>query len=194
MLDSPSNPSEPEPEMARSLLWRAARKLGSFLLLLAVLMFVPAGVGWSQGWLFLGVLMLQMVVAMCHLCAPTPPSTSPAERSMRAPRRGTRCCCRSSCRRCWRCIPSPQWSIGSTGCPSRHGWWLSAMFCSTAGMACSVWAEQVNRFAEPGVRIQSERGHRVVDTGPYAIVRHPMYLAAYFLSFGIALALGSLWA
>jgi protein-S-isoprenylcysteine O-methyltransferase Ste14 len=52
----------------------------------------------------------------------------------------------------------------------------------------------VNKFAEPGVRIQTERGHKVVDTGPYAIVRHPMYLSAVILFSGIALALGSFWA
>ena len=47
---------------------------------------------------------------------------------------------------------------------------------------------------EPGVRIQTERGHHVVDTGPYAIIRHPGYFAACLLFPGIALALGSWWA
>ncbi len=61
----------------------------------------------------------------------------------------------------------------------------------TVGMIGSVWAEAVNKFAEPGVRIQTERGHRVVDAGPYAIVRHPLYVAAFFLFMGIPLALGS---
>jgi protein-S-isoprenylcysteine O-methyltransferase Ste14 len=52
----------------------------------------------------------------------------------------------------------------------------------------------VNKFAEPSVRIQKERGHKVIDMGPYAIVRHPMYLSAFFVFFGAALALGSFWA
>jgi protein-S-isoprenylcysteine O-methyltransferase Ste14 len=64
----------------------------------------------------------------------------------------------------------------------------------SVGFVLSVWAESINKFAEPGVRIQTERGHKVVDTGPYAIVRHPMYLSAFFLFFGTALALGSFWA
>ncbi|MBN1507591.1 MAG: isoprenylcysteine carboxylmethyltransferase family protein, partial [Sedimentisphaerales bacterium] len=58
----------------------------------------------------------------------------------------------------------------------------------------SVWAESVNQFAEPSVRIQTDRGHKVVDTGPYAIVRHPMYLSGLFLCAGIPLTLGSFWA
>jgi len=45
-----------------------------------------------------------------------------------------------------------------------------------------------------GVRIQTERGHHVIDTGPYALIRHPGYFAAVLLFIGIALSLGSWWA
>jgi protein-S-isoprenylcysteine O-methyltransferase Ste14 len=48
-----------------------------------------------------------------------------------------------------------------------------------------------NSFAAPVVKIQKERGQRVVDTGPYAIVRHPMYAGAGVLFFGIPMLLGS---
>ena len=41
--------------------------------------------------------------------------------------------------------------------------------------------------------IQVTEGQRVISTGPYAIVRHPMYSAALLLMFGIPLALGSWW-
>jgi protein-S-isoprenylcysteine O-methyltransferase Ste14 len=44
------------------------------------------------------------------------------------------------------------------------------------------------------VRIQTERGHKVIDTGPYAIVRHPLYAGALLMCAGIPLALGSFWA
>jgi protein-S-isoprenylcysteine O-methyltransferase Ste14 len=64
----------------------------------------------------------------------------------------------------------------------------------SAGYLISVWAYRVNKFAEPGVRVQTDRGQRVIDTGPYAIVRHPIYLGAFLVFAGIALALGSLWA
>jgi protein-S-isoprenylcysteine O-methyltransferase Ste14 len=56
------------------------------------------------------------------------------------------------------------------------------------------WAQAVNRHFEPSVRIQSDRDHRVITTGPYAYVRHPGYIFGTILTFGIALALGSLWA
>ena len=63
-----------------------------------------------------------------------------------------------------------------------------------AGWIGVGWAETVNRFFEPGVRIQTERGHHVIDTGPYALIRHPGYFAAVLLFVGIALSLGSWWA
>ena len=50
-----------------------------------------------------------------------------------------------------------------------------------------------NSFAAPVVRIQSERGHKVISTGPYALVRHPMYAGAVLFLFSIPLMLGSLW-
>jgi protein-S-isoprenylcysteine O-methyltransferase Ste14 len=62
------------------------------------------------------------------------------------------------------------------------------------GFFVSVWAESVNEFAEPSARIQTERGHKVIDTGPYAIIRHPLYLAGLVMYAGIPLTLGSFWA
>lgn len=50
---------------------------------------------------------------------------------------------------------------------------------------------RANTFASPVVRIQTERGQRVIDTGPYAVVRHPMYAGAIFYFVGVPLLLGS---
>jgi protein-S-isoprenylcysteine O-methyltransferase Ste14 len=79
---------------------------------------------------------------------------------------------------------------------SRVPWWVvvTGYLLLLAGMTITAWAQGVNRFFEPSVRIQAERGHNVVDGGPYAIVRHPGYVAAVLLFAGIALALGSWWA
>jgi len=51
-----------------------------------------------------------------------------------------------------------------------------------------------NSYASPVVKIDTERGHRVVSTGPYAWVRHPMYAGAIFYFLGTALLLGSWYA
>jgi protein-S-isoprenylcysteine O-methyltransferase Ste14 len=63
-----------------------------------------------------------------------------------------------------------------------------------AGIAVTAWSQAMNPFFEPGVRIQSERHQRVIDRGPYRFLRHPGYIAALFLFFRMALALGSFWA
>jgi protein-S-isoprenylcysteine O-methyltransferase Ste14 len=56
-----------------------------------------------------------------------------------------------------------------------------------------MWVMRVNSFAAPLVKVQSERGHHVIDSGPYAWVRHPMYTGAIVFFIGIPLLLGSLW-
>jgi protein-S-isoprenylcysteine O-methyltransferase Ste14 len=50
-----------------------------------------------------------------------------------------------------------------------------------------------NSFAAPQVRLQTERGQRVITAGPYRIVRHPMYAAALLYFLGVPLLLGSWW-
>ena len=52
----------------------------------------------------------------------------------------------------------------------------------------------VNPFLSTIVRIQDDRGHYVVTSGPYRYVRHPMYAMMFFMWPGIALLLGSWWA
>lgn len=58
-------------------------------------------------------------------------------------------------------------------------------------MALPVWAIAVNRFFSPVVRIQSERGHHLIRSGPYGFIRHPGYAGMLFGSVGGALAIGS---
>ena len=55
----------------------------------------------------------------------------------------------------------------------------------------SLWK---NRFFSTSVRIQKERGHYVIDKGPYAFIRHPGYAGRILSSFGIPFAMNSLWA
>ncbi len=50
-----------------------------------------------------------------------------------------------------------------------------------------------NPLAEKTVRVQTERGHHVITTGPYAIVRHPMYLGVILMFVAVPLVLGSAW-
>jgi protein-S-isoprenylcysteine O-methyltransferase Ste14 len=56
-----------------------------------------------------------------------------------------------------------------------------------------MWVMRENSFAAPVIKLQTERGHRVVTTGPYAWVRHPMYSGTVLFFIGAPLLLGSWW-
>lgn len=75
-------------------------------------------------------------------------------------------------------------------------WWVCGVGYALllAGIAIVTWAEAVNKFFEVTVRIQEDRGHEVIDTGPYSIARHPGYVGGILHAVGMALSLGSLWA
>jgi protein-S-isoprenylcysteine O-methyltransferase Ste14 len=54
-----------------------------------------------------------------------------------------------------------------------------------------IWAMRVNRFFSSAVRIQFDRGQRVISDGPYRFVRHPGYTAALVVILANGVALGS---
>jgi len=148
-------------------------------LFLALILFLPAGdLFWTKGWLFLFVSVVTLGAAAFYLWRVNPEIFSARRRIQPGTKRWDRILlgflfpaflavfvvagyddgrfARSDL---------PRWSIGC-------GYLLYV-----AGIVLTTWAEAVNRFFEPGVRIQTERGHRVIDTGPYAIVRHPGYMS-----------------
>ncbi len=59
------------------------------------------------------------------------------------------------------------------------------------GWTLVTWAMLVNRHFEVTVRIQTDRNHQVVTTGPYAIIRHPGYVGAALWALGSPLIVGS---
>lgn len=101
------------------------------------------------------------------------------------------------------------WGIGGlelavvivAGLTVRFGWataapWLQIVgwVAMTAGALLASWALTTNTFAAQVPRIQAERGHTVVSSGPYRYVRHPMYTGIVLMGPGLALGLGSTWA
>ena len=87
------------------------------------------------------------------------------------------------------------------GLDHRFGWspvfplWLIVLgfLLISLGYAFAAWALAENRFFSSVVRIQTERGHVVCDSGPYRIVRHPGYAGNVLALLGIVLALNSIW-
>ncbi len=60
--------------------------------------------------------------------------------------------------------------------------------------ALLAWAMMTNPHFETMVRIQNDRDHQVVTSGPYRFVRHPGYVAGILLSASVPLIVGSAWA
>jgi protein-S-isoprenylcysteine O-methyltransferase Ste14 len=87
------------------------------------------------------------------------------------------------------------------GLDQRFGWTgplpvaiqASGFILMIASIVFANWASRVNRFFSSAVRIQSDRGHTVVTSGPYRFVRHPGYVGFITLIVSGAIALGSLW-
>jgi len=164
--------------------------------LLAVLMFWPAGtLWWTRGWVFLLTFTVGAPLSAIYLQRVNPDVVVARSRFHKGTKAWDKCllavlfpaflaiisvAALDDSRFHWCPLP---WSICALG---------YAILC--CGFAEAIWATAVNRFFEPTVRIQSDRGQTVVTTGPYAIVRHPGYAAALPMFVGMALAMGSLWA
>jgi protein-S-isoprenylcysteine O-methyltransferase Ste14 len=71
---------------------------------------------------------------------------------------------------------------------------IAGLALVAAGFLLVGWTLLTNPFASSAVRVQEERAHRVISTGPYALVRHPMYLAVLLVCLGAGPALASWYA
>jgi protein-S-isoprenylcysteine O-methyltransferase Ste14 len=85
------------------------------------------------------------------------------------------------------------------GLDARFGWTHVALSLQAAGFVLvflglffAAWTLFANPFASSAVRIQADRSQTVITSGPYAIVRHPMYLGTFLFALGNSLALDSL--
>lgn len=71
---------------------------------------------------------------------------------------------------------------------------ISGLLFLLIGYVPVFWAMYENRFFSGVVRIQEERGHRVVNTGPYSYIRHPGYLGSVIYLLALPFVLMSYWA
>ena len=82
--------------------------------------------------------------------------------------------------------------FGWTG-PVAYPLQISGLAGLAAGFSLPLVAVHANRFFSPVVRIQSERGHYLVTTGPYGWIRHPGYAAGFLMLVSSGVGLGSWW-
>ena len=165
-------------------------------LALVALVFLPAGrIYWAQGWIFIAVLVAAFGLSALLLAKVNPMIYRARSRFQPGTEK-------------WDLIllavmlPAMVVEIPlATLDAARMGWsdvplWVGLIgyILLIAGIAVTTWAQAVNPFFEPGVRVQKERAQRVITSGPYKFVRHPGYTAAIAIFVGIPLALASWWA
>lgn len=164
------------------------------IILLAL--FWPAGtIDWRRGWLFFSLFVVLTVVAFGWIKRENPELLVVRQKAQT----GTKG---------WDLILAPLTMLAFAAIipvaaldDVRFHWAPQPVWVQLAGYALlaagylgTTWAQSVNRHFETTVRIQEDRQHRVIDTGPYAVIRHPGYAFAILMSAGIALSLGSLYA
>jgi protein-S-isoprenylcysteine O-methyltransferase Ste14 len=69
-----------------------------------------------------------------------------------------------------------------------------ALGVAILGLLVADWAVVSNKFFSGVVRIQKDRGHTVVTTGPYRYIRHPGYVGTILHHLATPVVLSSLWA
>jgi len=71
--------------------------------------------------------------------------------------------------------------------------YIPGIILTFAGQLLFLIAQKQNKFFSSTVRIQTDRGHTVCDSGLYKVVRHPAYLGSIIQAIGFPLLFGSLW-
>jgi protein-S-isoprenylcysteine O-methyltransferase Ste14 len=169
----------------------------SSLLVIVLCLFLPAGTwAWSRGWLYLVFAVGGSLVSTMYLRRVNPDVIAGRVNRHEGPRRWDLLLGLIGFLPTMLAIPIVAALDDGRYHWSHVPWWgcLLGYALTIMGFLGVTWATAVNKFFEPLVRIQTDRGHKVIDTGPYAIIRHPGYAFGFLLFLGMPLALGSLWA
>ncbi|MBN9562654.1 MAG: isoprenylcysteine carboxylmethyltransferase family protein [Alphaproteobacteria bacterium] len=169
----------------------------AFAVIFALLLFLPAGTwAWPQGWIFLAIFFGCSQATGLWLRKTNPALL--AERMKSPFSADQRPLDRAIIVAIMVCLCA--WLVFMPLDACRFGWSHTPLWAQVIGAVLILGAFwgwvgvlRANSFASVKVRVQQERGQTVVSTGPYAIVRHPMYSYVLPLLIGTPLLLGSLW-
>ncbi len=191
MSEQPERESGPRPPILRTL-----ASLVIIVGVLIVLLFVPAGrLDWPQAWLFVGAYAALLVAYASWGLAKDPQQLRERSRVGRNTKG-------------WDTAILSVYTalllltLVLTGLDAGRYRWsvvpIAGQALAWLGLIGSGWlilaAVTANTFLSRTARIQYDRGQTVITQGPYAIIRHPMYLGVILLFACMPPALGSLWA
>ena len=175
--------------MDRKLITQAFTKYFCGVALVALLLFLPAGtLAWPRGWLFMGVLFVSMLAAGVVMMLKSPDllrrRLNAREKEMEQRQNIA--------------LSGGMFVLGFAlaGLDYRFQWlqlpgWASGCAAALFLMSYAMFGEVLreNEYLSRTVEVQA--GQRVIDTGLYGLVRHPMYAATLVLFLMMPLVLGS---
>ncbi len=176
--------------MDRKLLTQAIAKYAAGAALVALLLFLPAGTfRWPRGWLFMGILFIPMLAAGVVMMVRNPAllrrRLNAREQEMQQKQNIA--------------LSGGMFIVGFVlaGLDYRFSWlqmpvWVSGLAAALflAGYALFGEVLRENEYLSRTVEVQQDQ--RVVDTGLYGLVRHPMYAATLVMFLAMPIVLGSL--
>ena len=171
------------------LLMKAVMKFTVGLILVGALLFLPAGtLRYPNAWLFLGLLFIPMVILGIALFIKAPDLL---EKRLNAKEK-------ESTQKGVLALSGLIFPIGFllSAFDFRFGWSSVPMWCVTAAsvlflIGYAMYAEVMRENAYLSRTVEVQENQKVIDTGLYGAVRHPMYLATFLMFLPLPLILGS---
>ena len=175
--------------MNRSLFGKAIGKIMAGLVLMGLLLFLPAGtLHWWQAWLLMGILFIPMFVAGLVMMKKNP--------ELLKSRLNAR---EEQSEQKTIIVLSGLMFLGAfitAGLNYRFSWivlpdWVSYAAAAVFLIGYMLYAEVLRENTWLSRTVEVQENQKVVDTGLYGMVRHPMYMSTFFLFLSMPLVLGS---
>jgi len=175
--------------MSKRLFVSAISKFLLGVVLVGLLVFLPGGFDYVQGWIFMALLFIPMFIAGIVMMIFSPELL--AKRLSAKEERGAQQTVVK--------LSGLMFVLGfvAAGLDHRFGWFPIPLWVSIAAgaiflLAYALYAEVLRENAYLSRTIEVQENQKVIDTGFYGIVRHPMYMATLVLFLSIPILLGSL--
>jgi protein-S-isoprenylcysteine O-methyltransferase Ste14 len=196
MADDP-NPAVAAPKLARSGVVRVVGVAGTDVVLAAIFFGAAGTTAWPRAWLYYGGLLAYLVVSMVVMFLLVPGVAEVVNERGKVKKDV----------KLWDKVFALVYLASYLAMPAVAGldvgrwrgptipfaWAVPAFAVTLLANVFAQWALVANKHAETGVRIQEDRGHSVVSTGPYRFVRHPLYVGMIVTQLVYPLAVGSVW-
>ena len=177
--------------MTKALVFQAMAKFFMGVVLIGVLLFVPAGtLGYWNGWLFMGILFVPMFVAGIIMMIKNPEllkkrlnaKENESEQRMVLALSGIMFIC----------------AFVVAGLNYNYKWlilpkWTAIVAALVFLLAYALYAEVMRENTYLSRTVEVQEHQKVIDTGLYGVVRHPMYMATVILFLSMAFVLGSVF-